>query len=138
MLSERLIYFNFVYSNLERCWAEKWRQHKHCGPRIAFHIRRGIPSEAKISTEKYSGTIELLIAICPMLGLLGTVAGMIHVFDVMTVTGSRNARSMAAGISLATISTMAGMVVAISGLYFQKLNEKDIHDKSLHLAHLLR
>ncbi len=58
------------------------------------------------------------MAVCPLLGLLGTVTGMIHVFDVMAIQGSGNARAMAAGISMATTPTMAGMVVALSGLFF--------------------
>ena len=88
--------------------------------------------------EQYMGVIKMLIAICPMLGLLGTVTGMIQVFDVMALTGNSNARSMAAGISEATISTMAGMVIAISGLYFHKLIEKHIDDRIHHLAYLLK
>ena len=61
--------------------------------------------------------IGALIAICPLLGLLGTVTGMIEVFDVMAMLGSGNPRAMAAGVSKATIPTMAGMVVALSGYY---------------------
>lgn len=138
LISERLIYFKMVYPDQQCRWLEQWRQRNHCNPRVALHIRRGILSEAKISMERYLGVIKMLIAVCPMLGLLGTVTGMIQVFDVMAVTGSSNARSMAAGISQATISTMAGMVVAISGLYFNKLIEKYIHDRFQHLAHLMR
>jgi biopolymer transport protein ExbB len=62
--------------------------------------------------------IKVLVALAPLLGLLGTVTGMIEVFDVMAITGSGNARAMAAGISKATLPTMAGMVVALSGLFF--------------------
>ena len=57
---------------------------------------------------------------CPLVGLLGTVTGMIEVFDVMAVQGSSNVKSMASGVSMATIPTMAGMVVALSGLLFEK------------------
>jgi biopolymer transport protein ExbB len=63
------------------------------------------------------GVIKALIAICPLLGLLGTVTGMIAVFDVMTYSGG-NARAMAGGVSMATVPTMAGMVAALSGVYF--------------------
>lgn len=62
--------------------------------------------------------IKTLVAICPMIGLLGTVTGMISVFDVMAVQGTSNARLMAAGISMATMPTMAGMVAALSGVFF--------------------
>jgi biopolymer transport protein ExbB len=62
------------------------------------------------------GLIKALIAICPLLGLLGTVTGMITVFDVMTYSGGGNARAMAGGVSMATVPTMAGMVAALSGI----------------------
>ena len=61
--------------------------------------------------------IKTLVSLCPLLGLLGTVTGMISVFDVMAVEGTSNARSMAAGVSLATVPTMAGMVGALSGVF---------------------
>ena len=73
-----------------------------------------------------------MVALCPLLGLMGTVTGMIEVFDVMALAGSGNARSMASGVSKATIPTMAGMVGALSGVYLvtvlnQKVN-REIED----------
>ena len=56
------------------------------------------------------------MALCPLLGLLGTVTGMIEVFEVMAISGSGNPRSMASGVSMATVPTMAGMVAALSGV----------------------
>ena len=56
--------------------------------------------------------------VLPLLGLLGTVWGMVQVFEMLTVFGTGNARLMASGISRATIPTMAGLVAALSGLYF--------------------
>ncbi len=61
--------------------------------------------------------VQTLVALCPLLGLMGTVTGMIEVFDVMAFSGSGNARSMASGVSKATIPTMAGMVGALSGVF---------------------
>ena len=61
--------------------------------------------------------IDTLVALCPLLGLLGTVTGMIEVFNVMAVTGGGDAKSMAGGVEKATIPTMAGMVAALSGLF---------------------
>lgn len=138
LICERLLYFKFVYPTLQKNWLKQWLQSNHASPIVAFYIRRCILSEAKISMEKTTSVIKILIAVCPMLGLLGTVTGMIQVFDVLAVTGNGNARSMAEGISQATISTMAGMVIAISGLYFHKLIDKYIHDKSQQLAILLK
>ncbi|MBU2712931.1 MotA/TolQ/ExbB proton channel family protein [Zooshikella harenae] len=63
--------------------------------------------------------IKLLVVICPLLGLLGTVTGMIQVFEALMVAG--NMRAMANGVASATMPTMAGMVVALSGIYFRAL-----------------
>lgn len=68
--------------------------------------------------------ISTLIKVCPLLGLLGTVLGMLEVFDALASTGSNNPRSMAAGVSKATVSTLAGMVVAIVGLLAVSLGER--------------
>jgi biopolymer transport protein ExbB len=73
---------------------------------VDLELRRGIQ------------IIKSLVALCPMLGLIGTVTGMIEVFDVMAVAGSGNVRGMAGGVSKATLPTMAGMVAALSGLIF--------------------
>jgi biopolymer transport protein ExbB len=62
--------------------------------------------------------LQALVAILPLLGLLGTVSGMIKVFDVITVFGTGNTRGMASGISEALVTTMAGLFTALSGLYF--------------------
>ena len=61
--------------------------------------------------------IKTLVSLAPLLGLLGTVTGMIGVFEVLATTGGGDARSMAAGVSQATIPTMAGMVAALSGVF---------------------
>ena len=58
-----------------------------------------------------------MVALCPLLGLLGTVTGMIEVFNIMAVTGGGDAKSMAGGVSRATVPTMAGMVAALSGVF---------------------
>jgi biopolymer transport protein ExbB len=60
---------------------------------------------------------KTMVALFPLLGLLGTVSGMIAVFDVLALNGNGNPRGMAAGVWQATLPTMAGMVLAISGLF---------------------
>lgn len=62
--------------------------------------------------------IRTCIALCPLLGLLGTVVGMIQVFEVLEFSGTGNPRAIASGVSMATIPTMSGLVVALSGLFF--------------------
>lgn len=63
------------------------------------------------------GTIALLAAIAPLLGLLGTVGGMIKTFTVIAMFGTGNAKALASGISEALITTQTGLVVAIPGLF---------------------
>lgn len=65
--------------------------------------------------------IGVLAAVAPLLGLLGTVTGMIATFDVMAVFGTGNAKAMAGGISEALITTQTGLLVAIPGLYMKSL-----------------
>lgn len=65
---------------------------------------------------KYINTILVMAAIAPLLGLLGTVAGMIKTFDVIAFFGTGNARAMAGGISEALITTQTGLIVAVPGL----------------------
>ena len=74
--------------------------------------------------------IQLMVMIAPLFGLLGTVTGMISVFDVMAAVGSGNAKAMAAGISKATIPTMAGMIGALTGLLFINYIKTQIKNKN--------
>ena len=69
------------------------------------------------------------MALCPLLGLLGTVTGMIEVFDVMAFTGTGNPRLMAGGISKATLPTMTGLVISITGLFAITFLERFINDR---------
>jgi biopolymer transport protein ExbB len=74
--------------------------------------------------------LQALGAILPLLGLLGTVSGMIKVFEVITVFGTGNTRGMASGISEALVTTMAGLFTALSGLYFVSDLERRADDVS--------
>lgn len=69
-------------------------------------------------------TIGVLAAVAPLLGLLGTVTGMITTFDVMAIFGTGNAKAMAGGISEALITTQIGLLVAIPGLYMHTFLER--------------
>jgi biopolymer transport protein ExbB/TolQ len=73
-------------------------------------------SDFKSVVLKDFNTIQILITLCPVLGLLGTVTGMIEVFDVVSFFGTGNARALASGITKATLPTMTGMAISIVGL----------------------
>ena len=66
--------------------------------------------------EERLAAIAVLAAVAPLLGLLGTVLGMIETFEVISVYGTGNSRAMASGISVALITTQTGLLVAIPGL----------------------
>lgn len=102
--------------NLVYC-VEIWKKQK-TNDWIKRKIHDELVSELSLALQNRIGYIKTLIALCPLLGLLGTVIGMINLFDVLAITGTGNARAMSDTISQATIPTMAGMVVALSGLYF--------------------
>jgi biopolymer transport protein ExbB len=61
--------------------------------------------------------MRVLVPLAPLLGLVGTVSGMLEVFDSMALRGSADARTMASGVSEAMICTLTGLAVSITGLY---------------------
>ncbi len=65
---------------------------------------------------RFLAMIGVLVAVAPLLGLLGTVLGMIETFQVISVFGTGNASAMASGISIALITTEAGLLIAVPGL----------------------
>jgi len=138
LIVERLVFFKRRYPLLKKQWVGEWNTRTDKSSPSAKTIRVAMISEAKLEMAKMTLIIKMLIALCPLMGLLGTVTGMIHVFDIMAVTGTGNARAMASGVSQATIPTMAGMVVAIAGLYFSRYIEDRTDDETHHLADLLK
>jgi biopolymer transport protein ExbB len=70
---------------------------------------------------RFLAVIAVLAGIAPLLGLLGTVLGMIETFDVISIFGTGNAKAMAGGISVALITTQTGLMVAIPGLFLSGL-----------------
>ena len=70
--------------------------------------------------ERYLNALGTVAAIAPLLGLLGTVIGMIDVFTVIMLEGSGNAAILAGGISKALVTTAAGLSVAIPAVIFHR------------------
>lgn len=75
--------------------------------------------EMKQKLESNMPLLKITIMVSPLLGLLGTVSGMIEVFDIISILGNSDAKAMSSGISRATIPTMVGMSVALSGMIFK-------------------
>lgn len=70
-----------------------------------------------LSLDRYLGLIGVLARVAPLLGLLGTILGMMRTFTIISLFGTGNPKAMAAGISEALITTQTGLLVAIPGLY---------------------
>ena len=129
LIIERFWYFKNLMPSLTSDALNQWSIVSNKGDWYSMRIRDQIISEVSAETKKFILTIETMMQILPLLGLLGTVVGMIKVFDVMTFFGTGNARLMASGVSQATIPTMAGLVAAISGLYIANLLKRKADDE---------
>ncbi len=78
--------------------------------------------------ERYLNTLGTVAAIAPLLGLLGTVIGMIKVFTSIKLEGTGNAALLAGGISEALITTAAGLTVAIPSLFFYRFFQRRVDE----------
>lgn len=118
LILERAMYWTTAQTGVIRRAKRAWEARSDHSSWFAKAYRTRLMSEAHQEASRFNSVIKILVAVTPLLGLLGTVTGMVFVFDVMAVTGSTNARLMAAGISRATIPTMAGLFVSVSGVMF--------------------
>ena len=118
LIAERYFFVYFVYPKQLDTALGKWQQRGDRKSWYAQQIRTGFIANEAASLKRYLLFIKTLTVALPMLGLLGTVDGMIQTFDVLSTFGTGNARGMAGGISIALITTMAGLLTSLSGIYF--------------------
>jgi len=78
--------------------------------------------------ERYLNALGTIAGIAPLLGLLGTVLGMIEIFSSFMGSGMANAPQLAGGISTALITTAAGLFVAIPALFFHRYLQRRIDE----------
>lgn len=116
LILERLVFFKWIMPDKQSIATQLWlnRNDKHSW--FAQQYRSLLIHRVSRNADRNLDIIRTMVKVCPLLGLLGTVMGMLEIFDALAVTGNNSARATAGGVSKATVSTMAGMVVAISGL----------------------
>lgn len=134
LIIERYWYLRGGYRRSAQSVLAEWHGRRDTTSWTAENVRRALASRVSLELNRSIPLIKTLVALCPLLGLLGTVRGMIEVFDVIALGGSGNPRALAAGVSQATIPTMAGMVAALSGFIFSVQLERRAHDEAQHVA----
>lgn len=95
--------------------------------------------------ERYLNTLGTIASVAPLLGLLGTVFGMIDIFGVIMNAGTGNAAVLAGGISKALVTTAAGLSVAIPTLMFHRFFDSkvgklaiDMEEQALRLVEVMK
>ena len=118
LIIERLWYFRKVLPLEIAAAHQEWTRRPDRTSWVSRKIRRQLISEISIAAKHNVSIIQVLMAILPLLGLLGTVTGMIGVFQVVASQGVGQATALADGISEALITTATGLAIAIPALAF--------------------
>lgn len=137
LILERYYFLYMVYPKHLDSIVKQWQKRREQSSWYALKIREGLLSEVSIALKRNLIPIQTLTGILPLLGLLGTVTGMIAIFEVLNVFGNGNARGMADGISKALLPTTAGLVTSIIGIYFSADLNKRTKTKELLAKDLL-
>jgi biopolymer transport protein ExbB len=106
-----------IGSGLRATMVRMFLQERTGDPDLDKHIVEQCALRVRPQLSKFLAVIAVLAGIAPLLGLLGTVIGMIETFDVISIFGTGNARALAGGISVALVTTQSGLLVAIPGLF---------------------
>lgn len=117
LIIERYWYFSRILPKQAAALQAEWQSRKDRTSWCARQIRTAMISRLNTAMTAGFPVMQVLVPMSPLLGLIGTVSGMLEVFDSMALRGSADARSMASGVSAAMICTMTGLAVSITGLY---------------------
>ena len=118
LILERYWFLYLEYPRLFTRVQHEWSMRTEYRSRTARRLRAQKIATLTLDARRYLSFIRILIQVLPFLGLLGTVLGLIHTFEIITTFGGNNRSGIAAGISEALVATLTGLFCAISGLYF--------------------
>jgi len=114
---ERLWFFKRTLPRLTQQSLAQWEARPEHTSWAAHQVRKTLISRLNGAMSANLPMMKVLVPLCPLLGLVGTVSGMLEVFDSMAILGSADARTMASGVSKAMNCTMTGLAVSVSGMY---------------------
>jgi biopolymer transport protein ExbB len=117
LVIERYWYFARVLPAQVEATKREWRARAEHQSWCARQIRMFLISRLNGEMNARLLLLRVLVPLSPLLGLVGTVSGMLEVFDSMALRGSADARAMASGVSHAMICTLTGLAISITGLY---------------------
>ena len=117
LVIERAWYYRRILPHRAASLISQWEQRSDHVSWCARQIRQAQISRLNGEMTANMPLLRVLVPLSPLLGLIGTVSGMLEVFDSMALRGSADARTMASGVSHAMICTMTGLAISISGLY---------------------
>jgi biopolymer transport protein ExbB len=117
LVIERFWYFSLVFPAQAKEAVTAWQARSDRRSWCARQIRRAMISRLNTAMGANLVLLRVLVPLSPLLGLIGTVSGMLEVFDSMALRGAADARAMASGVSHAMICTLTGLAVSITGLY---------------------
>jgi len=119
-LEECIVHRNsdsFQSSPWQKAILEHFFSYLDSGVRPTQKLLKRVRHPYELAIDRNVKTILVLAGIAPLLGLLGTVLGMITTFDVIAEFGTGNSKAMANGISQALVTTQTGLVVAVPALF---------------------
>lgn len=117
VIFERHWYFKYELAGDAARALQVWNARKDHKSWHSRHIRNLLISRLNAAMNANISILRVLVPLCPLLGLVGTVSGMLEVFDAMAARGSADAKTMAAGVSQAMLATMTGLAVSVSGMF---------------------
>jgi biopolymer transport protein ExbB len=117
LVIERYWYFERILPGVADEMLKSWRTRTDHKSWYARQIRKAMISRLSVGMTANFQVLRILVPLCPLLGLLGTITGMLEVFDAMAARGSADARAMASGVSQAMICALTGLAVSLTGLY---------------------
>ena len=87
LIVERVLFYNITLPKLKKAALDQWEARDERRSWNAHMVREALISRVSMESDKWLSVINTLVALCPLLGLMGTVTGMIRVFEVMALSG---------------------------------------------------